>query len=470
MNIVQRIAKNMTVVVIARVASQVLSFFFIMYTARHLGPRSFGILCFALAFTRIFGVVIDFGFQLLMVREVARDNSLASKYLRNIGAMKMILAAFVFGGIALTINLLNCTQEAVKTVYLAGLFVAISAFSEIFCSIFRAFQQMEYDSLARVLNSLLMLLGIAVGIRLNFSVVGFALLYPIVAAIVLCCNIAILKWKFKDIFSQLCTGKIVELDWPFWKHTIKEALPFGLAVCFVTIFYWIDSVMLSLMKGNEAAGWYNAAYRIVFALLLIPDGLISAIYPVMSRLYKASQDSLTLAFEKSFKYLTILGIPMGVAVTILARKFILLIYGPEYTNSIIALQILIWSSVLIFMSQPFGNLFNCLNMVLNFILIPKYSLVGASLATVLTQITGSTLIFIWMSRVGHRVLNRDVAGVTTKVLIPNLFMGSFIVCLQNLSLLLLAPLAIVLYVAILCVIGGVTKDDYDLFRKLVERE
>ena len=88
-----------------------------MYTARYLGAAGFGILSFALAFTGIFGVFSDLGLGTLTVREVARDKSLASKYLRNIAVMKIILVVITFGLIALTINLLGYPEQTIKVVY-----------------------------------------------------------------------------------------------------------------------------------------------------------------------------------------------------------------------------------------------------------------------------------------------------------------------------------------------------------------
>jgi len=84
MNTVQRIAKNTGVLLVSQIASYILGFFFVMYTARYLGAGGFGILSFALAFTGIFGVFSDLGLSTLTVREVARDKSLARKYFGNI--------------------------------------------------------------------------------------------------------------------------------------------------------------------------------------------------------------------------------------------------------------------------------------------------------------------------------------------------------------------------------------------------
>ena len=84
MNTVQRIAKNTGVLLISQIASYILGFFFIIYTARYLGAEGFDVLSFALAFTGIFGVFSDLGLSTLTVREVARDKTQASKYLGNI--------------------------------------------------------------------------------------------------------------------------------------------------------------------------------------------------------------------------------------------------------------------------------------------------------------------------------------------------------------------------------------------------
>jgi len=93
MNTVQRIAKNTGVLLVSQIASYILGFFFVMYTARYLGAAGFGILSFALAFTGIFGVFADLGLSTLTIGEVARDKSLASDYLGNIAVMKVILLA-----------------------------------------------------------------------------------------------------------------------------------------------------------------------------------------------------------------------------------------------------------------------------------------------------------------------------------------------------------------------------------------
>jgi len=241
MNIVQRIAKNTGVLLLSQIVSYILGFFYVMYAARYLGAEGFGILSFALAFTGIFGVFTDLGLRPLTVREVARNKSLAPKYLANVSAMKIILVSITFGLVALVINLLGYPKQTIKVVYLIALSVIFTAFSQMFYSIFQAFEKMEYQSLGQILNSALMLSGAIFAIKQGFSVIGFASLYFIASIAVLGYSLAVLRWKFSNPTLAWSPRKM-EIDWSFWKPTIKEALPFGLSAIFVTVYFWIGKL------------------------------------------------------------------------------------------------------------------------------------------------------------------------------------------------------------------------------------
>ena len=474
MNTVQRIAKNTGVLLASQIASRIIGFFFIMYTARYLGAAGFGILSFALAFTGIFGVFSDLGLRQLTVREVARDKSLASKYLGNIAVMKIILVVITFGLIAITINLLGYPEQTIKVVYLVALSIIFGAFSNMFYSIFQAYEKMEYQSVGHILSSALMLSGALFAISQGFSVIEFASIYFLVSAIALGYAFAVCAWKF--------VSPKIEVDWSFWKLTIKEALPFGLTGTFITIYLWIDTVMLSLMKGDEVVGWYNAAYRIVLVFLFIPIAFNSAIFPLMSRFYVSSKDSLKFMFEKHFKYMLIIGLPISVGITLLADKIILLIFGAEYIPSVIALQILTWAIVLIFARTAFErvlesanrqiivtNVFGgcaLLNVILNVILIPRYSYIGAAVATLITDFAVFALIFVWSLKIGYSIPNKQLIETISKVIAASLLMGVFIEYFRGQNLLILVFTATIIYFGLILLIKGLDKDDIRLIKNL----
>ena len=475
MNTVQRIAKNTAVLTIANIANTIIGLFFIMYVARYLGAGGFGILSFALAFTAIFGVFTDIGLSTLTIREVARDKSLAQKYLGNIAVLKIILVITTFGLIALAINLLGYPEQTINVVYLVALSVVFNAFSLMFYSIFQAYERMEFVTIGHILGGILRLGGALFAISQDLSVVAFASLYLLAGVVTLGYNCIVSTWKFAK--------PKIEIDFGFWKETLEQAWPLGLVGIFSTIYFWVDSVMLSLMQGDEVVGWYNVAYRLAAVLLFIPGAYFSSVFPVMSKFYVSSKESLKSIYEKSVKYMVIIAVPIGVGTSLLADKIILLIFGAEYSHSIIALQILIWSTVFIFVSLGFAHLFNSLNrqiivakvtgscallnVLLNVILIPRYSYIGASITTVMTEFIALSLVFIWSLRIGYGLSSKKLMGTMAKILIASAIMGVFILYLRDLTLWGLVPLSALLYFVALYIIRGIDREDILLLRQVV---
>jgi O-antigen/teichoic acid export membrane protein len=479
---VQRIAKNTTALIVAQVASYLLAFFFTMYTARYLGPASFGILSFALAFTTIFAIFGDLGLSSVIIREVARDKSLAPKYLSNITLMKIILVVITFGLIVITINLMGYPEETIKVVYLLGLSAIFTAFTQMFYSIFQAFERMEFQGIGQMLNAALILGGVMLAIKYGLGVVGFASVYTITSIIGLAYGFAVMKLKLSNSISGT---KVIEFDWSFWKLTIKEMLPFGLTSIFVTIYTSINLVMLSLMKGDEIVGWYSAAYRLVLTLAFIPAAFMGALFPVMSRLHISSYESLKIAYERSFKYLLIIGFPIGVGTTLLANRIIMLIYGLEYAPAIIALQILVWWQVLAFINGASATLLNSinkqmavakmcaflavLNILLNLALIPKYGHVGAAAAQVATAFSGSIILLVLASRLQYRIANRSTLILAIKVIMAGSLMGVFTAYFSKLNLAILIISSALVYFALVYLFRVADKTDIDLAKHLIGR-
>jgi len=473
MNTVQRIAKNTGVLLIAQLASYIIGFFFVMYTARYLGAAGFGILSFALAFTGIFGVFSDLGLSTLTVREVARDKTLASKYLGNIAVMKVILVVVTFGLIAITINILGYPEQTIEVVYLVALSVIFGAFSGMFNSVFQAYERMEYQSLGQIMSSALLLSGALLAISQGFSVVGFASIYFVVSAVVLGYSFIVCAWKF--VLPK------IEVDWSFWKPTIKMALPFSFTIIIAGMFFNIDIVMLSVMKGDEFAGWYRAAVTLVLIIISAAASFIYAIFPITSKLFVSAKDNLRTALEKSSKYLFIIALPISAGIFLLADRFILLIYGAEFVPATIALQILSLYLPLRVISHVTGWTLASINreplrtlsagialssnVCLNFILIPIFGIAGAGTATVISQILLFTLYFHFVAKHFHRL---PLHRIALKPCVSCLVMAVFILTFAGANLFILIALSAVIYFTILGVLKTFDSDDKKILNDLLK--
>lgn len=471
MSTARRIAKNTTVLFISQMVTYILGFFITVYTVRYLSVDNYGILSTALALTGIYVVFSDLGLGTLTVREVSRDKSLTQKYVGNTTVMKFILSLLTFVLTIITVYVIGYSETTILVIYILTISFLFNAFSSIFYAIFQSYQKMEYQSVATILNSVVMLIGTLLAIYFGLNVIAFAFVYLIANAINFFYVIITYAWKFYL--------PNVEIDLGFWKPTIKEALPLSLTSIFAIMVFKVDSVLLSIMSGVEAVGYYNAAYRLMEALIFFPAVYTTSIFPVFSTLYVSSKKPLKGAYVKSFKYLTILSLPIAVGTTLLAEPIILLIFKSAYIPSILTLQILIWVLPFSFVNYMLGSLLTSmnrqvtvlkitlaslvLNVVMNMVFIPMYSYLGAAFVTVVTDTFAVGLSFYVVSQLVARV---NLRNVIFKPAIACLVMALFILLFKT-NLFVVILLSAVIYFAVLIALKGFTTEDYDLFRQIL---
>lgn len=475
MSVVRRIAKNTSALFIAQIVSSVVSLIFGVVIARVLGDTVFGKFAFALAFTEIFSIFSSLGYNTLLIREVSRDRTQVGKYVNNIFYFRLIFSLLLYGLIIITINLLQYPEDTKIAVYLIGIFQIFESLANVFKVTFRAFEKMEYEAAIIVLVHLLSLGLMMFVIYLGYGLIEVSLVYVFIGLMNFLFSIA------------LCGKKIVklkrELDVDFLKKTIPTAVSLSMLAIFALIYVKIDTVMLSMMKGDAVVGWYNAAYYIVQGFKPLQQLIMSALFPLMAFSYVSSKDVLKRIFERSFKYLFILGLPIAVGVTLLADKIILLIYGPNFQNSVIALEILSWDVLLVFLygcisfllvsidrQHQMAILAGCtavINVVLNSLLIPQYSYIGSAVATIMAEsfLLGA---YIYLSARHFHLL--PFHKIIVKPIIACGLMGLFVYFYHELHIFIIIPIAIVIYFSIMFIIKGFTKDDIALMKSLIKKE
>ena len=474
MSRVRKIAKNTSFLLISQIISYIFTFFITMYAARYFGASIFGIWSIALSITGIFGIFADLGMSTLMVREISRNLSARDKYISNIFFMKIILSILTFGLIIIIVNIIGYPEIVKNIIYIVTISVIIGSFSGILSAIFQANEKMEYISLSTIMSSMIVLLGTAFMIYYNLSIVFFAFINVVSTGLV--SAYIIIKYIQKFPIPQF------RIDFSFWKPVLKESWPFGITALSGMLYNYIDSIMLSVIQGTEVVGWYSAAYRLMMITLFIPNAINMAIFPVMSQFYTSSKNSLKLMNEKYFKYMIILGVPLGVGVTILADKIILTIFGPGYSQSIIALQILIWTIILAFAGAPFVQLLQSVNkqhiitkistisvitnVLLNLLLIPFFSYIGASFATLIAAVFSTGYIFLVTYKVGYGISFKIVINDLFKVIFSTLVMSIFILYFKDLNLVLLSITATLLYFSSIYFVGCIDEVDIMLLKQL----
>lgn len=476
MNPIQKLTKNIGSLFGSQILSYIIGLIYTIYLVRYLGVEDYGIWSFALAVASIVGIFADFGLNTFMIREVARDKTLTNKYLNNIFSIKLVQVSILVIIVILVIKLLGYPQQTVFVLCFMMVFLIFSTFSGFFSSLFQAYEKLEYQSIAAILNSLLLLIGVLILMNNSLGLVIFAALYAFVALLILFYYLFISKNVFHFPYPKL------RIDWYFWKDTIKIAAQFGLIGVISTIYVMIDSIMLSVMQGNDAVGLYNAAYRIVLLLLFIPGVINVAIFPVLSRLYGSSNNALEKIIEKYFKLMILCGIPIGVAITILSDHIIILLFGSAFQESAPALQILIWATVFTFGNAAFVQLLQStnkqilltkitfigmiVNIILNLILIPKFSYIAASFNTLFTEVIIFAMVIYIVIRLRYIKKGKILITDSIRIIFSSLIMGMFIWLFKDLNLLILILISTFLYLILLFVLKGINNEDITILRNI----
>ena len=471
----QRIVKNTSILLLTEIASRVLSFFLIIIIARYLGDIGLGKYSFIFAFVGIFSIISDFGISGLMTRDIAKNKFLTKKYVDNVFAFKVFLSIFT-AFVPFVFMIFTEKSFDIKTgVLLAGISTSFYYLAYPFRNVFIAHEKQVYHAIYNITERVVaFVLGITV-LYLGYGLIGFLVILVVSNFISLIYSYFIVSEKFSKVGF--------EFDFRFLKNALKKSLPFWFTTIFMTFYFKIDTVMLGFMKDFQATGWYNAAYKIIDALTSIPFIILIAVYPVMSRFHGKQEKFLQILYKKTFYYLFMLGFPLAVGVTLVADRIILFAYKSSFENSTIALQILIWALMFIFVNYLMGYLLNsiekqilftystgfcaALNIALNFMLIPKFSYIGAGIATVLTEFANFLILFHLTSKAGYKL---NLSILLYKPIIASIPMVILLSYLKVLPLFVLIPLAIILYFLVLYIVKGVGKEEINLIKAMIKKQ
>lgn len=472
MSNVLNIAKNFIVLSLSRLLSTGLSLVLVILITRFIGDEGYGKLGFAMSLAAILTVLTPLGMNSLMIREVARDKSLAGKYLGNTIIIELFMSVLAFAAIVIAIPVGQLPPDITTVLFICGGYYMLTSLSNAMRSIFSAHEKMEYTSLLDFTNSFITVACGAIVLLMGYGLISLAFAYLAAAVfdLLLAAFIVLRKFVHPDF----------RIDSNFWKKTIPIALPFAALALITAVYTQIDIIILRSIQDDATVGWYKASTSLVYTLNSIPALLASAIFPAMSRFHVSSKESLKLTVQKSAKYLLILAFPIAFGIAILAEPIINLLYGPDFIPGVPALRVLAFYVPFLFLNTILGIMlasidkqrlrFFCylgstvIRIVLGIFLILNFSLTGAAF----TIVASEALLFI----LNYYFSLRNIPGLNIirtnyKPLIAGLGMAVFVFYLQDINVILLIIMAAIVYFTLFIIIRGFNNDDKGIAKDIL---
>jgi O-antigen/teichoic acid export membrane protein len=264
----------------------------------------------------------------------------------------------------------------------------------------------------------------------------------------------------------------LDFDWEYWKKIMKIAAPLAFSLIFTLIHFKIDTVLLSILKPPEDVGIYGAAYKILEGLITFAAIFAGLLLPILSRYAFTEKERFAKVYRKGFDVLSIFVIPLIFGTLFFAKPLMLLFGGGEFEISSQVLKILIFAVAAIFFAHLFGNTVVAVNqqkkmmwaylaaavssIIINIILIPRYSYFGAATTTLITE----TLVALFTAYIVFRTAKvAPQWRVFFKALLSALVMSGVIFFLPDWHYAINIGIAMVVYFAFLYLIKGFSKED-----------
>jgi len=369
----------------------IVGFVVALYLARVFGPRGFGQIAFAQAVLTYFILFTDCGLQTLGTREVA---TAADDGTKTAGRVLIIRAVLVLISLAIIIPFAPLLTPSGPIAQLLLIFsFALIPMALNLAWVFRGREKMKMVGVSELLQTgsyltllLLLVSGPSHLLRVPvLFVAGHAL-----AALLLLVN-HLYRWG-RPQFSRSPAGH--------WK-LLRTSFPVVITLFLHQIYFNFDTLMLGFMRGDKEVGLYNATYRIIFVILSVNTVFMEAVYPTFAKLFKEGSSQVAELLGKTLSISVAVALPIGMACLVLARPLMLALFGPDYLGGAEALKILVWSASLAFVGANYGY---CLvacglqkilaytaalgalaNIALNLWLIPRFGILGACVATIISQ-------------------------------------------------------------------------------------
>ncbi|MEZ4695512.1 MAG: flippase [Rhodothermales bacterium] len=381
-----------------------LGFVFITYVCiASIGIEGYGVMTNALAIAAIAVGVSTAGTSFYTVREIARDKTAVQRFLSSILPVRLGLSIVAVAG-SVTLTWLTMRVDTLVAVA-AGAYAIGLGLIEYERSFFRAFENLRFESVSIVSEKLVVILAGTAGLLVSPTALGVLAGMSAGAAVVALAN---LKW----IHSLYGVGRLPrQIDRAFAKKTLKTAYPLGLASIFVLLYFRVDSVMLKYMTSDVVVGQYGLAYRVLESLITIPAVAVALLLPRLSFIFGSKRPESGFALIRTSLHWTItISAVISCVVFLFSDPIANVLAGGPQPVSAKALSILIWafpfgaaafvlSNALISMDEQkllatALGVAAAANILLNALLIPRYSLYGASFATVATELTGTLLMLL----------------------------------------------------------------------------
>lgn len=380
-----------------------------IFVARYLGPEQYGLMNYVISIVALFGVLSVFGTSEIIIRELSKSELPKEVVLGTSFFTRLGLAGIALLAICIYLYL---ASEDVSTSILVLIYSLSSIFScfDVIRFYFTSIVQNEYVVKSEILRTL-----VGAGIKVILLLIK-APLWAFIAALtfdfVLLAGGYIVAYRKK--VARLSTWKF---DVNFAKFLLKVSSPLLISSAAVIIYQRIDQVMIGKILDNESLGYFSTAVSFIGIITFIPSIVVQTIAPILVKIRKEDILRYRREAQRMMNITTWATMIVSIIVSLLSFYIIRYTYGLAYLDAVPVMRILAFKAVGIALTTMGGqliiienihqiafirNILACFVCVMcNYLLIPRFGIIGSAWATIITVMFTGGLANIFFPRYHH---------------------------------------------------------------------
>jgi O-antigen/teichoic acid export membrane protein len=365
-------------------------------------PELYGFYYAIFSFSFLFNILLDLGITTFNNKNISQNNHLLSKHLSSIILLRLLLAGIfsivtIIGGLIIGYN-----TDLMKMLIAVVFNQILISFIFYLRSNLAGLHLFKTDSIISVLDRFIMIILCSI-LLFNYKQTGEfdirLFIYAQTTAYLITTIVTL------SIVMKKARIKKLQWRWPFFLMILKKSYPYAVLVLLMTFYTYSNGPMLERLLGFRvgayAAGIYASANRLLDATNMIAVLFAGLLLPIFARMIKLKQNVEELV-RLSFSLLIIPAIILSCCCYFFSYEIMDKLYeGAHIEESAAVFRLLICCFIPISSVYIFGTLLTAngnlrqlnimaslgmlLNIILNFLLIPKFSAVGAAISSVITQ-------------------------------------------------------------------------------------
>jgi len=398
----RRYFTNTSWLFVEQVLRMIAGFLVGVWVARYLGPEKYGIFNYSLAFVAIFAGVAKLGLDGIVIRELVKEPEKKDLYLGTAFWLKFVGAFVVLFLIAIGTLFTNNDRTINLYIFIIAAGIFFQSF-EVVDFYFQSKVLSKFVSICKIIQLILSSL-----LKIYFVLTKADLIYFVLITLIDQITLAITLFLSYSHYHKhnepqknwLHFLNAETFNFQIAKNLLKDSWPLILVLISATLYERIDQIMIKEMLSSYSVGIYSAAVKISGVSVIASPIFAYSFFPALVNARKRSYEEFHKRLIFLYSFVFWFSLVISFLVCYFSADIINLLYGDKFKNSSMVLSIYIFTSVFAYIGgvssrwyiiENMQNIFSLnlflsvvLNILLNLILIPKYNVKGAAIASLIT--------------------------------------------------------------------------------------